>query len=453
MTELEKYRNPVSMTFAAVPDAVSLAERIAPTEFVPKDLRNRPEAVLAAMLTGAELGLPPMASLAKIHVIEGRPGIAAELMRALVLSAGHELWLEASSNTSVTLGGKRRGSEHPTRVTFTIDDARNASLDRKAVWRNYPRAMLTARATGELCRLIFADVLAGISYTTEELSDGFVLDEDAETIVAADPVIPDRPEDVPAPEPKKTTRKAVLDVDAGKAKTKAPVPAAPAPPLPGEGDVPATKAPVASGDVEVGDVVPGPSGATFTPAQALAIRSREIGLDDDTRRGVYLAVTGGRAHSGNDLSTEEVSTVFAVLEEINEGNAEVSHDAGRWTVSVTEGETVGETVFDSGPAADVPSFIDAETAGEVLEAEATELPLDAENAQEGPEEAPIRANPANEAEWRAFLKALTPKGTIADALRSAAALSGDPKAAPTLKALAENRDLSEKVAAYLAGDR
>jgi hypothetical protein len=38
-------------------------------------------------------------------------------------------------------------------------------------WSKYPRAMLSARATAELCRLHFADVIGGLSYTPEEIAD------------------------------------------------------------------------------------------------------------------------------------------------------------------------------------------------------------------------------------------------------------------------------------------
>lgn len=170
------------------PQAWSLAQRIVNTDFVPSSFRGRPEAVLAAMLTGHELGIGPMQSLSKIHVIDGRPAMAAELMRALVLGAGHELWVEESSNTKCVIVGRRRGSDRETRITWTMDDAKRAGLEGRQNWRKYPRAMLLARATSELMRLAFADVIGGISYSVEELTDGEQVDEQDTTV--AEPPAP-----------------------------------------------------------------------------------------------------------------------------------------------------------------------------------------------------------------------------------------------------------------------
>lgn len=173
MTDLVRYQPPTSSLDLA-PQAWKLAEKIAATDFVPPALRGKPEAVLACILAGHEAGVSPMQALSKIHIIEGRPAMASELMRALVLQHGHELNYAEVSTTSVTAEGKRRGSERWTRVTWTMDDAKRGGLDGKQNWRRWPRAMLIARATAELCRMIFPDVLAGISYTVEELSDGNV---------------------------------------------------------------------------------------------------------------------------------------------------------------------------------------------------------------------------------------------------------------------------------------
>jgi len=50
-----------------------LATKLAGTPFVPKAMQRQPAAVAAAILTGREMHLGPMASLRGIDVIEGRP--------------------------------------------------------------------------------------------------------------------------------------------------------------------------------------------------------------------------------------------------------------------------------------------------------------------------------------------------------------------------------------------
>jgi hypothetical protein len=149
-----------------------LAQRISSTPFVPGALRGRPEAVLACVLYGAELGLGPMQSLQGIHVIDGRVAAAPELMRALIARHGHRLDIVDATDQHVTLSGRRADTGATATITWTIDDAQRAGLlDKKGgSWRAYPRAMLLARATSELARMLFADVIAGLSYTPEEVA-------------------------------------------------------------------------------------------------------------------------------------------------------------------------------------------------------------------------------------------------------------------------------------------
>ena len=47
-----------------------------------------PQAVLSTMLLGRELGMPAMAALRSVHVIEGKHSLSADLMVALVLKSG-----------------------------------------------------------------------------------------------------------------------------------------------------------------------------------------------------------------------------------------------------------------------------------------------------------------------------------------------------------------------------
>jgi hypothetical protein len=155
--------------------AVELAKQIAGTDFVPRPLRMNVPAITAAILYGDEVGLGPLQSLSKIAVIDGKPYIAAEAQRGLVYAAGHQLWIEEATNTRVTWCGKRANSDAVTKISWTMDDARRAKLDQKPNWRNYPRAMLSARASAELVRAVFADVIGGLA-AIEEYDDTFNTD-------------------------------------------------------------------------------------------------------------------------------------------------------------------------------------------------------------------------------------------------------------------------------------
>ena len=123
------------------------------------------------MLYGDEVGLGPMQSLAKIAVINGRPTLAAEAQRALILQAGHDLWIEEATVTRCTVCGRREAASRVSRVTWTLDDAKRAGIAGKQPWRAYPRQMLLARASAELARAVFADAIGGMA-ATEELAEG-----------------------------------------------------------------------------------------------------------------------------------------------------------------------------------------------------------------------------------------------------------------------------------------
>jgi hypothetical protein len=157
-------------------DVADLAVKIAGTDFVPHDYRGKPGQVAATVLHGRELGLPPMSALALTNPIKGKPTLSAEGMRSLVLQAGHAIKVAETSGSRCVIRGRRRRDEEWTTVTWTMDDARQAGLLRKSRsgeptnWEKYPRAMLLARATTELCRIEFPDVIHGMR-SAEEMMD------------------------------------------------------------------------------------------------------------------------------------------------------------------------------------------------------------------------------------------------------------------------------------------
>lgn len=175
-----------------------LAQRVNATPFVPKAMQGKPEHVLACVLYGRELGLGPMQALNSIHVIEGRAAASPELMRALVASAGHRIDITENTNEACSMKGIRVDTGAEATVRWTVEDAKLAGLTGKDNWRKYPRAMLAARCTSELCRLLFPDVIAGLSYTPEELqsiSNGAVeapVEQIEEAVIVASHGSPDR---------------------------------------------------------------------------------------------------------------------------------------------------------------------------------------------------------------------------------------------------------------------
>lgn len=140
---------------------------IANTDFIPKAMRGNLPAILACVATGRALGLADMEALRSIHIVDGKATFSAELMVNLTRRAGHSITAEYGDG-QVTVHGKRGDNGDEISVTWTIAMAERADLNGKMNWRKYPEAMLWARAVSQLCRMLFADVFAGQTYTADE---------------------------------------------------------------------------------------------------------------------------------------------------------------------------------------------------------------------------------------------------------------------------------------------
>jgi hypothetical protein len=146
-------------------------------------MRGKPAVVAAAILYGRELGLEPMTSLRSVNIIKGRPALTAEAMRAMVLAAGHDIRFQEMTSARCVIVGRRKGQDETTTVTFTMDDAKKMGVGGGQQYAKMPRQMLAARATSELCRLIFADVIGGL-ISDVEAEDG----EPAEGLATVTPM-------------------------------------------------------------------------------------------------------------------------------------------------------------------------------------------------------------------------------------------------------------------------
>ena len=190
--------------------AHEIAKSLVQTSFVPEGFRGRADEATAAILAGVEVGLQPMAALRSCDVIQGTAAFRAQALRAIVQSQGHDVWLVESTETRAIVAGQRRGSTQEQRSVWTIDRAKRLGLTGKKNWTAQPQAMLVARATSELCRLIASDAILGLGYSAEEVLDGVDFESNVTPIApkrrtakraAAKPTTVERIDAPPAPEP------------------------------------------------------------------------------------------------------------------------------------------------------------------------------------------------------------------------------------------------------------
>jgi hypothetical protein len=305
---LQAYDPPAPRRWVALlPSSAELAKAVAHTEFVPAGLRGNPAAITACILYGDEIGLGPMQALAHIAVIDGRPSLAAEAMRGLALGAGHDVWVEEATNTRATVAGRRRDSDQSSRVTWTMDDAKRAGLSGKRNWRTYPRQMLIARASAELCRAIFADAIGGLVATEE-------LDDEAATGTAEGG-------DVVEQGGTRRRRRALAPVSSPPTPGHAdPEPAAARPPLPGEEASEPGPSDSTAG-VGLGEQAPAPSDAdspklmTDPQRQKMMALFRELGFTEREGRLAFTRFVIGHAiESSTELTRDEARAVIDALE-------------------------------------------------------------------------------------------------------------------------------------------
>jgi hypothetical protein len=327
--------------------ARQLAEVLADTEFVPKPMRGKPDVVCAAIMYGDELGLGPMQALAGIDVVEGKPRPSAELCRALIMREGHTLTVHDMTGQRCRVSGLRAGKPESERVVveWNHDMARAAGLTSKANWRSYPRAMLLARATSDLARLLFPDVVKGLGYIAEDGDSAAVLEawgpsatEDAPTAPAVARKRPQRRTPARLPSPGHTLATEARPGPDGSVDV-------PLPPMPEPEPEPAA--------VELPPEIPEPdsepeASPKLIGAAPLKAVNTKLGTilgrpDRADRLGALSAVVGRELDSSTELTREEGYRVLGALTRVDAGLAGVRQaDDGTWVYESYEAPPPGE---------------------------------------------------------------------------------------------------------------
>lgn len=165
---------------------IALAENMASSNLLPQEYRKNPANLLYAIQYAESLGVHPMTAVTGISVIQGKPTASAQLIGALVRRAGHKLRVTCDGKTAKAVIIRADDPDFEFVSVWTMERAKAAGLTNKTVWKQYPEAMLKARAITEVAREGAAEALFGVIYTPEEL--GAEVDADGTVVgVVAEP--------------------------------------------------------------------------------------------------------------------------------------------------------------------------------------------------------------------------------------------------------------------------
>lgn len=169
--------NETGVSLKSMEEIFIFAKAVLDSGMAPRSF-DTPQKILVAVQMGMEIGLSPMSALQNIAVINGKPTIYGDAVpgvcnaTGLVENCKDETVGVADTDTwgyRVTV--QRKGRADPVVRTFTVKDAKRASLwGKTGPWSQYPDRMLLMRARTFALRDAFPDALRGLP-TYEESRD------------------------------------------------------------------------------------------------------------------------------------------------------------------------------------------------------------------------------------------------------------------------------------------
>jgi hypothetical protein len=189
---LAKVNNSVALpTSDQLGAMLQFSENVVKSGLLPSHVKT-PQAAFAIIQTGQELGIPPMAALRGVYVINGKPTCDAALMQALIYRDHGDAALMPVESTDerCTYKFKRAGWPEYQEFTYSAEDAKKAGLwGGKGPWSSYPRDMLRSRCISVIARMAFQDTVSGL-YTPDELgAEVEVRDGEIQVVSVPEPTV------------------------------------------------------------------------------------------------------------------------------------------------------------------------------------------------------------------------------------------------------------------------
>lgn len=161
-------------------DSISRAAIVLAKSGFFKDVQSEAQAIVKVM-AGAELGLPPFASMSGISIIQGKPVLGANLIATLVKNDPRYDYRPVEHTDTACIIEWKEGGRVVGQSAFTWEEATRAQLTGKDNWKKYPSDMLFARAISRGARRFAPGIFGGSPiYTPDEL--GAEVDEDGNVL-------------------------------------------------------------------------------------------------------------------------------------------------------------------------------------------------------------------------------------------------------------------------------
>lgn len=130
MTAIERWATaPPELSEESMDRMYERCKRLAKADFLPKQLRGKPDNIMAIAITAADLGMPTtLTTIKKFHIINGDVVESAQVLLGLAANRGHDIWVEFADEERAVVKGRRKGSQRVDTFTFTREQARTAGL-------------------------------------------------------------------------------------------------------------------------------------------------------------------------------------------------------------------------------------------------------------------------------------------------------------------------------------
>jgi len=160
------------------------ARAMAETGHYGGDVRRAAAEIMLRVQAGAELGIPPIASITNISIINGVPSQGAHLIRYRCEQQGYDIAVKEHDAKACTVVVSRNGKVLG-ESRYTVEDAQRADLFGKKSrnWERHPMNMVYARAVSNAARFYCPSAFFGSVYSTEEMRDEMGISVDGVEVI------------------------------------------------------------------------------------------------------------------------------------------------------------------------------------------------------------------------------------------------------------------------------